>query len=118
MENRNLLVPFALEALKSGQSSFISPYSGKEVSSLGVYSPSIDIYRDEVYIKHLFTSDPFGWFDGCLRKGSHKDYLTRWSSTIEDFPAFFGVRGFDFEELWKVEGPNKLFRVFRRKVKK
>ena len=118
MENNNPLSPFALEALKSGQSSFISPYSGKEVSSLKTCAPSIEIYRDEYYIRDPFSSDPFPPFEGFVRKEKPKAYLTRHSFIMEDFPRFFGVRGFDFEELWKVEGPNKLSRVFRRKVKR
>jgi len=117
VDKENLLVPFALEALKSGQSSFINPYSGREVSSLGVCYPSIEVYKDEYYIRDLCSSDSFPLFEGFIRKGRPRAYLVRNSFLMEDFPRSFGVRGFDSEERWVVKGPGKLSRIFKRKIK-
>jgi len=34
---------------------------------------------------------------------------------LASYPRLYGVRTSSFEELWRVEGPGKLSRVFRRK---
>lgn len=113
---------FSFEALRSGNFEFLNPFTGSKVSSLrsvcypegkveigrSGYGVSCDIFAVEPGEEQVF-------FSGILppkgRKGKLIDYSRK---TKEPFPFLIAILSMDHEELWKIRGPGKVSRVYKK----
>lgn len=111
-------LPEVFDSLEKPGATFVSPFSGIEVSPLEYYSrdPLSPLPPGKclasIIIKQGVGAEKF------LDLKDLKSYLQDFVSTefsSDPFPVYFSVLTDKGEQLWKSVGPNKLFRVFKRR---
>ena len=115
-EDQARLQELALEALVSGRTTFISPFTGARKSALDIFGLK---RRDSssVIKAGVLPGGPLSSMHGWTREGLLRELVDR-NPFLGRFPGFFVLSEGDRLEVFRVGELGSPERVFKRKIKR
>ena len=117
-EDQEKLRELALEALVSGRTTFISPFTGTRKSVLDLLNLR-RVGTSPVIEAGVLPHGPFSLMNGWSRDLLLEDLAALGNDYGKKaFPVYFSLLDRDELEVFKVERPGSLERVFKKRVKR